>query len=104
MSPPAASSLAAVSSAISALTLSGSHSGARGRRSRGLRFGTSHAGSLGCCQHLSERSSWTIVRNFTPDLRSAHIAAFAERHTHHCAPARPLKAQMPMWSAIRSPS
>jgi hypothetical protein len=25
--------------------------------------------------------------NGTPDLRSAHIAAFAERHSHHCAPA-----------------
>ena len=86
MSPPAASSLAAASSAISAA--SGSHSGARGRLSCGLRFGTSHAGSLGCCQRSIVPSSWTIVRNGTPDLHSAHIAAFAERHTHHCAPAR----------------
>jgi hypothetical protein len=33
-------------------------------------------------------SLWAGARNFTPDLRSAHIAACAERHTHHCAPAR----------------
>src|SRR5215831_9768820 len=46
MSPPAPSSLAAASSATSAAA-PGSHSGARGRRSCGLRFGTSHAGSLG---------------------------------------------------------
>ena len=28
------------------------------------------------------------MRNFTPDLASAHIAAFAERQTHHWQPAR----------------
>ena len=87
MSSPAASSLAAAGSAISAAT-SGSHSGARGRLSCGLRFGKSQAGSLGCCQRSIVPSSWTIVRNGTPDVYSAHIAAFAERHTHHCAPAR----------------
>src|SRR5262249_27385776 len=46
------------------------------------------ADSLGSGQHSIVPSSWTIVRNGTPDLRSAHIAACAERQTHHCAPAR----------------
>ena len=29
-----------------------------------------------------------MKRNRTPDLRSAHVATSAERHTNHCAPAR----------------
>jgi hypothetical protein len=64
-------------------------SGARGRLSCGSRFGTSHAGSLGDCQRSSVPSSLDAVRNLTPDLASAHIAARAVRQTHHPrAPAR----------------
>ena len=85
MSSPAASALAPQLGNLRRLRLP---SGARGRLSCGVRFGTSHAGSLGCCQRSIVPSSWTIVRNGTPDLYSDHIAAFAERHTHHCAPAR----------------
>ena len=75
MSPPAASSRFAASSAISALTLSGSQSGARGRRSCGLRFGTSHAGSLGCRQRSVVPSARARVRNLT--LRHAAGGAVA---------------------------
>jgi hypothetical protein len=52
LSAPAASSRSAASSAISAAA-PGSQSGARGRRSCRLRFGTSHADSSGCSQYLS---------------------------------------------------
>ena len=42
--------------------------------------------SRGCRQRSVVPSLWTSVRNFTPDLRIARIAACAERQTQHCAP------------------
>ena len=51
-----------------------------------LRRGTSQGASRGCRQRSVVPSLWTSVRNFTPDLRIARIAACAERQTQHCAP------------------
>jgi hypothetical protein len=62
-------------------------SGALGRISAGSRRGTSHGLSRGCRQRFIVPSARTISRNFTPDLRSAHIAARAERHSHPSSPA-----------------
>src|SRR5262249_20786076 len=102
MSPPVASSLAAAGSAISTAA-SRSHSGARGRRSCGLRFGTSHSGSSGCCQRSIVPSSWTIVRNGTPASYNKHIADFDERHTAHCAPARNSASRTARWDRLHCP-
>ena len=53
---------------------------------RPSRRGTSQGASQGCRQRSVVPSLWTSVRNFTPDLRIARIAACAERQTQHCAP------------------
>jgi hypothetical protein len=60
------------------------HARLAARRDRG----TFQRASRGSRRRSVVPSSLTIMRNLTPDLRSAHIAAHAERHTCHCAPAR----------------
>jgi hypothetical protein len=59
-----------------------------GRRSCGLRFGTSHADSSGLPPAFYRAVVGGDHAKQHPDCASAHIAASAERQTHHCAPAR----------------
>jgi hypothetical protein len=44
-----------------------------------------------------------IARKRTPDCTSAHIAALAERHTHHCAPARSSASRANRWDGLHCP-
>jgi hypothetical protein len=64
-----------------------SHVRCCGRGSAGSRRGTCQGASLGFRQRTSVPSARASVQNFTPDLRSAHIAACAERQSRHSAPA-----------------
>jgi hypothetical protein len=48
-------------------------------------------------------SSWTIARNLTPDWYNAHIAAFAERHTHHWPPACKIASRSARCAGVHLP-
>src|SRR5262249_53000590 len=65
--------------------------------------GISQGASRGCRQRSVVPSAQARVRNLTPDLRSAHIAACAERHSHHSAPARSSASRAARCDALHLP-